>query len=81
MILTINRVSVGALEFFTASTAMEPITGLLSEFRRELNHIVEEKYAEEMVLEPETDVEFRHDLEDRELLIYRFPDEVEEEEG
>jgi hypothetical protein len=65
----------GALEFFAASTAMEPITGLLSEFRRELNRIAKEKYAADMSIEPESDLEFRRDLEDRELLIHRFPDE------
>ncbi|NIP34446.1 MAG: hypothetical protein GWN18_05870, partial [Thermoplasmata archaeon] len=32
----------GVLEFFAASTDMEPITGLLAEFRRELQQAVQD---------------------------------------
>jgi fibronectin type 3 domain-containing protein len=58
-----------AVEFFAASTAMEPITGLLAEFRRNLNQLMREKYSEGFTLEPERDEQIRKDLKTRELLI------------
>jgi hypothetical protein len=40
-----------ALELFVASTTMEPITGLLSEFRRELQRVVDERSPVRFALE------------------------------
>ena len=59
------------LEFFAACTAMEPITGLLAEFRRELNHVLKERYVSDVRMEPERDEAVRLNLETRPLLIDR----------
>jgi fibronectin type 3 domain-containing protein len=68
-----------ALEFFVASTAMEPVTGLIAEFRRELEGVMGEKYGGEVVMEPERDEGLRRDLEGRELLIYGEDEESQED--
>jgi fibronectin type 3 domain-containing protein len=65
------------LEFFVASTDMEPLTGLLAEFRRELERAMEESLPGIPPLEPEMDTEVRYQVEARPLRI----DEVLEEEG
>jgi hypothetical protein len=57
----------GVVELFAASTAMEPITGLLADFRRELNRILEERYAEEARMEVDKDDQLRRYLERRPL--------------
>jgi hypothetical protein len=63
----------GVLEIFAASASMEAVTGLLAEFRRELDELMHSKYAEETVAERDEDL--RRDVEGRSLMIYR------EEEG
>jgi fibronectin type 3 domain-containing protein len=63
-----------AMEFFAASTDMEPITGLLAEFRREIDQTLRDRYAGEVTMEPEHDEEFRRDLEGRTLLVDRMED-------
>jgi len=60
-----------ALEFFAASTAMEPVTGLLAEFRRELSRTLEARFPGETVLAPMEDEAVRIDIEGRELLLYK----------
>jgi hypothetical protein len=60
-----------ALEFFAASTAMEPITGFLAEFRRELDRIMRERYHGTVKMEPEHNENLRMELERRPLLIDR----------
>ncbi|UCC93071.1 MAG: hypothetical protein JSW25_10510, partial [Thermoplasmata archaeon] len=59
------------LEFFAASSAMEPVTGLLAEFRRDLLDIMREKYRVEEVEEVARDGSLRRTLEERELLIHQ----------
>ena len=59
----------GVVELFAASTAMEPITGLLADFRRELNRILEERYAEDARLVDMRDDRLRRDLERRPLRL------------
>jgi fibronectin type 3 domain-containing protein len=68
-----------SLEFFAASTAMEPITGLLAEFRRELDRVFQEEYSGEMKLEIEQDEMVRTSLEERSKLLDRIPDDEPEE--
>ncbi|UCC93954.1 MAG: hypothetical protein JSW25_04620, partial [Thermoplasmata archaeon] len=68
------------LEFFAASTDMEPLTGLLAEFRRELEWAMQEIFPGTPPLEPEIDEDIRFQVEARPLRI----DEViveEEEDG
>jgi hypothetical protein len=57
---------INALELFVASTAMEPVTGFIAEFRRELQSTVEWLHPE--VHEPPEE-EVRRDLEERELML------------
>jgi hypothetical protein len=80
----VMRVSVieskGVLEFFVASTAMEPITGLIAECRRELDRVMMERTSSRKGMEVERDEEVRRDLERRPLLIDR-QDEGEVEAG
>jgi hypothetical protein len=59
----------GVVELFAASTAMEPITGLLADFRRELNRILKERYAEDARMVLERDDRLRRDLERRPLRL------------
>jgi hypothetical protein len=65
------------LEFFAACTDMEPITGLLAEFRRELEWAMQENFPGTPSLEPEIDTDVKFEVEARPLRI----DEVVEEEG
>ena len=59
------------LEFFVASTAMEPITGLIADFRRELDRVLKEKYTGEGHIEFDRDEKLKSALERRPLLIDR----------
>jgi hypothetical protein len=58
-----------ALELFVASTSMEPVTGLIAEFRRELERVYKTKFPKEVGMEPSADEEVRRELASRELLI------------
>jgi hypothetical protein len=73
------------MEMFAASTAMEPITGLIAEFRRELERIVKEDYPKGTVIEPTNDDAIRREIKERALLLeYAEEDEKvpdEEDEG
>jgi fibronectin type 3 domain-containing protein len=64
-----------ALEFFVASTAMEPVTGLIAEFRRDLERVVREEYPESIVMEPSRDEDVREELRGRALLLDRMADD------
>ena len=55
------------LELFVASTAMEPVTGFIAEFRRELQSTVEWLHPEALQQPPEEEV--RRDMEERDLMI------------
>jgi hypothetical protein len=57
------------IEFFAASSAMEPITGLLAEFRRDLLDVLKERYRIDNVEEIARGEKDRQILEGRELLI------------
>ena len=57
------------LEFFAASTDMEPLTGLLAEFRRELEWAMQETFPGTPTLEPEMDTDIRFEVEARPLRI------------
>jgi fibronectin type 3 domain-containing protein len=59
----------GVLEIFAASTAMEPITGLLAEFRRELNVAYAEGRTGDQRIEVERDEQVRKDLATRPLRL------------
>jgi fibronectin type 3 domain-containing protein len=59
------------LEFFAASSAMEPVTGLLAELRMDLIDVLREKYRVEEAEEVARDDDQRSSLERRELLIYQ----------
>lgn len=61
----------GVIELFAASTAMEPITGLLADFRRELDRILKERFAEEARIVVERDERLRRDMERRPLHLDR----------
>jgi hypothetical protein len=69
----------GVVEYFVASTAMEPITGMLAEFRRELDRRLEAKMPAEGKMSEERDEGVRRELEERELMLDRFEDAAEEE--
>jgi len=58
-----------ALEFFAASTAIEPVTGLLAELRRELDEVMGQEYPAEVRMELERDAGLRGALADRDLLL------------
>jgi fibronectin type 3 domain-containing protein len=58
-----------ALELFVASTAMEPVTGLMAEFKRTLDRILHDEYPEGTEMEHSRDEVIKKSLEDRELLI------------
>jgi len=60
-----------ALEFFAASTVMEPITGLLAEFRRGLEKAQQERRKGEAPLELEMDEAVRAELKARPLMLDR----------
>jgi len=64
-----------AIELFVASTAMEPITGLIAEFRRELAKVVGEKASSVGGLGLERDEALEVELSSRELMIDTVPDE------
>ncbi len=66
-----------ALELFVASTALEPVTGFIAEFRRELQSTVEWLHPEALQLPPEE--EFRRDMEERDLMIDTVEVEDEDE--
>ncbi|NIS18730.1 MAG: hypothetical protein GWN39_02010 [Thermoplasmata archaeon] len=57
----------GILEIFAASTSMEPITGLLAEFRRELNVAYAEGRTGDQQIEVERDEQVRKELASRQL--------------
>jgi len=57
------------LEIFVASTAMEPITGLLAEFRRQLDRALRERYGRTASMDPATDETLLRQLEGRKLHI------------
>ncbi len=59
----------GVVELFAASTAMEPITGLLADFRRELNRVLKDRYAKDAKMVLERDDRLRRDLERRPLRL------------
>jgi len=59
------------LEFFAASSAMEPITGLLAEFRRDLLDVFRERFRVEDVREIGREDEARSAIADRELFLHR----------
>jgi hypothetical protein len=58
-----------ALEFFAASTDMQPITGLLAEFRQEVDRLLEERFSGAVVMKPETDEAARREIARRELMM------------
>ncbi len=58
----------GVLELFAASTSMEAVTGLLAEFRRELDDILDADHHGSPVLERAEDI--RKEVESRPLMIY-----------
>jgi len=58
-----------ALEFFAASTDMEPITGLLAEFKRELDRMLEEGHPGKGPMVPLRSEAVLGDIEGRMLLI------------
>ncbi|MCK5252101.1 MAG: hypothetical protein KAQ96_04095, partial [Thermoplasmata archaeon] len=67
-----------ALELFVASTAMEPVTGFIAEFRRELQSTVEWMHPEGLRHPMEGDEEIRRDLEERPLMLDNVEDDDEE---
>jgi hypothetical protein len=71
----------GALEMFAASTAMEPVTGLLAELRRELDAVMGDRYRGERRMDLERDEGLRKVLEDRDLLLDLLFDEADDKEG
>jgi len=70
-----------ALEFFAASTSMEPVTGLLAEFRRELDEVVLRDHSG-LSMELERDEGLRRELAEREMMLdLIFGEEAGEDEG
>ncbi len=65
-----------SLEFFAASTAMEPITGLLSEFRREISERLKEKLEGESIEMFEPDEDFKRLIEEQSLLFVKDDDDT-----
>jgi hypothetical protein len=65
----------GALEIYAASTSMEPITGLLADFRRELDRAMEKRYPEGLRMEEVRDDMLRMELMQRPLMIDQVGDE------
>ena len=61
-----------AIEFFAASTAMEPVTGLLAEFRRDLERLMQEKYAGTVKVQTVRDEVLKRELELRQLFLFTF---------
>ena len=59
------------LEFMVASTVMEPITGILADFRRSLNDVLERRYVGKLTMALERDEVVRGDLERRPMLLDR----------
>jgi len=48
---------------------MEPITGLLAEFKRELTRVMQERYSGEVEFKSERDETVRREIESRPLLL------------
>ena len=59
----------GALEFFAASTDMEPVIGLLADFRRGIDRVMEERYPAGGRMEPERSETVMRHMESRTLAI------------
>ena len=59
----------GVLEFYVASSHIEPITGLIAEFRRDLERVFKERYAGGARIEQERDESVMQSLRHRGLLI------------
>jgi hypothetical protein len=57
----------GLVELFAASTAMQPIIGLLTDIRHDLDIVLQEGYAEEARMDPVHDEKLRRYLERRSL--------------
>ena len=62
--------------FFIASSAMEPITGLLAEFRKELYRALDDRYSSKVSIEEERDVDVRREMQGRPSLL-----DIEDQEG
>jgi hypothetical protein len=60
---------------------MEPITGLLADFRREINRLFDERYTDEQRIELERDEGVRRSLELRTLHLDSDEDEDMEGDG
>jgi hypothetical protein len=65
----------GTLEVFAASTSMEPITGLLADFRRELDRAMEKNFPEGVRMEEVRDDVLRMELMQRPLMLDQASDE------
>jgi len=65
------------VDFYAASTVMEPITGLLAEFRRELELVLGREFKEGTRLELERDETIRKELDGQKLLLQLIFDEKE----
>jgi hypothetical protein len=65
----------GTLEVYAASTSMEPITGLLADFRRELDRAMEKHFPEGVKMEEVRDEVLRMELMQRDLMLHQAPDE------
>jgi len=65
----------GTLEIYAASTSMEPITGLLADFRRELDRTMEKNFPEGVRMEEDRDDVLRMELMQRPLMLDQAPDE------
>jgi hypothetical protein len=59
------------MEVFAASTAMEPVTGFIAEYRREVDRILREEHSKDMRMELSHDDALKRDLRSRQLLIER----------
>jgi hypothetical protein len=65
----------GTLEIFAASTSMEPITGLLADFRRELDRAMEKNFPEGVRMKENRDEVLRMELMQRPLMLDQTPEE------
>ncbi|NIP36455.1 MAG: hypothetical protein GWN18_15990, partial [Thermoplasmata archaeon] len=65
----------GTLEIYAASTSMEPITGLLADFRRELDRAMEHNFPEGVQMEEVRDEVLRMELMQRPLMLDQAADE------
>ncbi len=59
------------MEVFAASTAMEPVTGFIAEFRREVDRIMREEHSMDLQMELSRDDELKRRLRSRQLMIER----------